>query len=280
MADGQPTGAVTTAFVLGGGGILGSAEVGMLEALLERDVTPDLIVASSVGALNGVLVAANPKQEAVATLRETWERLQRRDVFSSTVLGQVGNLVRYGTHLHSNASLRRLLSETIGEVRIEDLPVRFQCVAACIEDAAAQWFDQGPVADAVLASCAVPGLLPPVKIGDRHYMDGGLVASVPVGRAAALGGQRIFVLHVGRIEEKLTPPVRPWEVAAVAFEIARRRQFAEDMARLPPGVEVHILPAGGVPRPFTLRYRSTSSVRQRMETAYSASAEYLATHNL
>lgn len=247
----------------------------MLEALLERGTRPDLIVASSVGALNGVQVAARPEPETVAELRETWERLQTRDVFSNNVFGQVGNLVRHGTYLHSNSPLRGLLTDMIGDVRIEDLAVRFQCVAASIEDAAAHWFDSGPAADAVLASCAVPGLLPAVAIGDRHYMDGGLVASVPVGRAVALGAERIFVLHVGRIEQKLDPPTKPWEVASVAFEIARRHQFADDMALLPTGVEVHVLPTGEIPGSFGLRYRSTSAVRRRIEAAYSASAEYL-----
>ena len=64
-----------TAFVLGGGGVLGSAEVGMLEALAERSVTPDVIVASSVGALNGVVLASDPKPESVSTLKELWENL-------------------------------------------------------------------------------------------------------------------------------------------------------------------------------------------------------------
>jgi NTE family protein len=264
-----------TAFVLGGGGVLGSAEVGMLQALLEKGISPDLIVASSVGALNGLVIAASPTHQAVTNLKDIWEGLQTRDVFSSTVIGQVGNLVRHGTHLHSNVSLRRLLCDTVGDLRIEDLPIPFECVAACIEDAAAHWFDHGSAADAVLASCAVPGLLPPVRIGDRHYMDGGLVASVPVGRAALLGAHRIFVLHVGRIERKLTPPTRPWEVAAVAFEIARRHQFADDMTRLPPGVDVHVLPAGSGPGSIRLRYRSTSAVRRRMDDAYSASSAYL-----
>jgi NTE family protein len=269
-----------TAFVLGGGGVLGSAQVGMLQALLEKKVSPDLIVASSVGALNGLVVAANPSCESVSTLRRLWEGLQARDVFSSTVIGQVTNLVRHGTHLHSNLSLRRLLSQTVGERRIEDMPVHFECVAACIENAAAYWFDHGPAADAVLASCAVPGLLPPVSVDGLHYMDGGLVASVPVGRAVLLGARRVFVLQVGRIERKLAPPSRPWEVAAVAFEIARRHQFADDMARLPTGVDVHVLPAGDGPGAFRIRYRSTSAVRHRMEIAYAASNDYLETLSL
>jgi NTE family protein len=265
-----------TAFVLGGGGVLGSAEVGMLRALLERGIEPDLVVGSSVGALNGVALAASPDLAAVAALTRTWTRLQARDVFSSSVVGQLGNLVRKGTYLHDNAGLRRLIEESAGAAKIEELAVPFECVAACVEDAAAHWFSSGPVAEAVLASCAVPGLLPAVAIDGKHYMDGGLVASVPVGRAVQLGARRVFVLHVGRLERPLTVPTRPWEVALVAFEIARRHQFADDMARLPAGVEVHVLPAGHTPPALSVRYRTPSSVGRRIDAAYEASAAFLA----
>lgn len=265
----------STAFVLGGGGILGSAEVGMLRALLERGFTPDLVVGSSVGALNGLAIAARPDLDAVDRLTRTWTTLQSRDVFSSSVIGQLGNVLRHGTYLHDNWGLKHLISESAPGASIEDLQVRYQCVAACIEDASATWFDSGPVLDAVLASCAVPGLLPPVSIGAKHYVDGGLVASVPVGRAVELGATRVFVLHVGRIEKPLTLPSRPWEVALVAFEIARRHQFSADMQRVPAGVEVHVLPAGTAAETVSVRYRRTASVAERIDVAHRASSAFL-----
>jgi NTE family protein len=266
---------IDTAFVLGGGGVLGSAEVGMLRALLERRIVPDLIVGCSVGALNGAALACSPDLGGVAALAETWTQLQARDVFSSSVVGQVANLVRYGTHLHDNASLRALIEAAVQGRRFEDLQVPFECVAACVETAGAHWFQRGPVADAVLASSAVPGLLPPVGIGGRHYFDGGLVASVPVGRAVDRGAKRIFVLHVGRLEQPLRVPSRPWEVATVAFEIARRHQFADDMARLPEGAEVHLLPSGSPSPGAPLRYRHTTAVSRRIDAAYEACCQYL-----
>ena len=90
------------------------------------------------------------------------------------------------------------------------------------------------------------GCLPPVRIDGEHYFDGGLVHSIPVGRAVQLGARRVFVLHVGRIEQPLTVPRRPWEVGLVAFEIARRHRFVEEMATLPDDVIVHVLPAGSM----------------------------------
>ena len=246
----------------------------MLQALIERGITPDLIVGSSVGALNGAVVAADPSAVAVRRLAETWSELQSRSMFSASLFEQVANVVRHGTYLHSNEALRRLIVDSVSAANIEDLAVRFQCVAASIERAGAHWFDSGPVVDAVLASCAVPGLLPPVRIGDEHFVDGGLVASTPVGRAVELGASRIFVLHVGRLEQPLLPPRRPWEVGLVAFEIARRHQFVDDMTRVR-GIETHVLPSGGGVPPISIRYRDLSAVARRIEAAHQATSAYL-----
>ena len=145
--------------------------------------------------------------------------------------------------------------------------------------ASAHWFSSGPIVPAVLASCAVPGLLPPVAVNGEHFFDGGLVDSIPVGKALALGADRVYVLHVGRIERPLLPPRRPWEVGLVAFEIARRHRFHEEMAALPGDVRVHVLPSGADKRPpdlSQLRYRDNAGVGASIERAYQASAQYLA----
>jgi NTE family protein len=270
----------TTAFVLGGGGLLGAAEVGMLQALTEAGIRPDLVLGSSVGALNGAAIAAGPTPEAVARLSELWTALGVADVFASSLFGQVRTLARSHTHLHPNTRLRSLIEEQAPGQLIEELAVPFQCVAVSIESARARWFDSGPVTDAVLASCAVPGLLPPVLIDGEHYLDGGLVDSLPLGRAMALGAATIYVLHVGRIERPLQAPKWPWEVGLVAFEVARRHRFVEDLNRVPKGVRVHVLPAGDEGTPLaTLRYRDSRSVKTRIERAYQATAGYLrATH--
>src|SRR3712207_294319 len=129
-----------TAFVLGGGGHLGAHEVGMLRALLERGIVPDLVVGTSIGAINGAAVAADPTLEAVARLAGMWTRFERSDVFAGSVLGRLSTLARPRAHLHDNEGLRRLLAEALPVARIEDMPVRFECVAASIEAAAEHWF--------------------------------------------------------------------------------------------------------------------------------------------
>lgn len=264
------------AFVLGGGGVLGATQVGVLRALLEAGVRPDLVVGTSVGALNGAFLSADPSLEGVRRLESVWSDITSSDVLGGSMLRRAATLARHGTHLHENGPLRALVEHHLPGARIEDLATRFQCVAACIETAEARWFDHGPLTDAVLASSAVPGLLPPVRIDGRHYIDGGIVQSVPVGRAVALGARTVYVLHVGRIERPLTVPRRPWEVGLVAFEVARRHQFVSTMAALPEGVAVHVLPSGDDTAPLVnLRYRDTRRVASRIARAHEAAAAYL-----
>lgn len=268
------------AFVLGGGGVLGAHEVGMLRALEERGIRPDLVVGTSIGALNGAFVAADPGR-AVERLTGLWSAESVRGVFGSRVWGRLLTLARSGTHLHSPEPLQRMLDELLPVRTFEELPIPFQCVAARIETAMAHWFTEGPLTPAVLASTAAPGLLPPVRIGDAHYFDGGLVHSIPVGRAVELGATTVYVLHVGRIERDLAPPRRPWEVGMVAFEIARRHRFFEEMAALPDGLSVHVLPAGARQQKAgvdlaQMRYRNISGIHAHIERAYQASSRYLA----
>jgi NTE family protein len=271
-----PAGPGSTAFVLGGGGVLGAAEVGMLQALLEHGVRPDLVVGTSVGAINGALVAADPAPASVDRLRAVWEELTSRQVFAGSVLARARTLARTRTHLHPREPLRELLEAALPVRTFAELQVPFQCVAASIERAAERWFTDGPLVDAVLASCAVPGLLPPVEVDGEHHLDGGLVHSIPVGRAVALGAGTVYVLQVGRIDRPLRPPTRPWEVATVAFEIARRHRYAADLAALPPGVTVHVLPVGDAPPgSANLRYRDFSGVPARIDRARDAASAYL-----
>lgn len=262
-----------TAFVLGGGGVLGASEVGMARALVEAGVRPDVVLGTSIGAVNGAALARDPGRETVELLTRWWSS-EATAAFSSAPFDRLRTMTR--TALHTGAGLRRLLDDTFGEVRIDDLAVPFGCCAASIERHSEQWFESGPLVPALMASCAVPGLFPPFRVGDEHFVDGGLVNSIPVSRAVELGARTVWVLQVGRIERPLQVPTRPWEVATVAFEIARRHRFARDLATLGDGVTVHVLPTGDDSTPLTnVRYRSTTAVPRRIEAAYRATSVYL-----
>ncbi|HWG23678.1 patatin-like phospholipase family protein [Actinospica sp.] len=272
--------APVTAFVLGGGGPEGASEVGMLRALVEAGIEPDLIVGTSVGAVNGAVYAAEPGPARVKRLEAVWSGLEASGVFEGSLMTRVGTALRTRTHIHSNEPLRRLLQDAVGDGPIEQMPVRFECVAASIERAAEVWFSSGSIVTAVLASSAVPGLLPPIAYRGEHFLDGGLVDSVPVGRAVELGADRIFILHGGRVEHPLAVPRQPWQVAAVAFEISRRHRLHRALADLPDSVAVHLLPAGTpAPSPADwgryLNYRAYGRAKDRIRLAYEACAAYL-----
>jgi NTE family protein len=270
---------VTTAFVLGGGGVLGAVEVGMLRALLERDVRPDLVLGTSIGALNGALVARQPELGVIERLTDLWRSAGsgREAGYGDRPLRTVRRAVQSGTHLWSAEPLRQRLEDELGDLTFEELPVVFQVCAASIERSAEHWFSTGRVVDAVVASAAVPGLLPPARVGDEHFLDGGIVNSVPLGRAVELGATRVFVLQVGRLDRPLKPPKRPWEVARVSFEVARRHRFVRELAALPDDVECHVLPARGTSaRDDTLLgTRDFSGVQERIDATYDAARAYL-----
>ena len=253
----------------------------MLQALLEHGVHPDLVVGTSVGALHGAVVARDPTVESVQTLERTWRDVAALGIVGSSWFTDATILLRTRTHMRSSAPLRELAARLLGVETFEELAVPFQCVAACIERSAEHWFSSGRLVDAILASAAVPGVLPPVQIDGEHFIDGGLVNSVPLDRAVALGADEVFVLHVGRLDQPLAVPRRLRDVAMVAFEIARRNRFVRDLASVPEGVTVHVLPTGDPSPPayndlVQLRYRNFRGSDRRIAWAYAATDAYLA----
>ncbi|WP_243076006.1 patatin-like phospholipase family protein [Microbacterium sp. SS28] len=269
---------MSTAFVLGGGGVRGAVEIGMVRALFEAGIRPDLVVGTSIGAINGALIANDPSLGVIDTLLHAWTSPEANAVYGDSLIMQLSRLVKTKTHLNSPEPLARLLAVGLGEAsRFEDLEVPLQVVAASIERAAEHVFDSGPLIPAILASASVPGLFPATRIDDEHFIDGGIVNSIPIEQAVTAGAQRIFVLQVGRVEAPLEPPTTAVETARVAFEIARRHRFARDIATLPDGVDLYVLPSGGsLTGDDSIRaYRKLDTVRQRIDQAYEASRDFL-----
>jgi NTE family protein len=268
-----------TAFVLGGGGRWGAVEVGMLKALEEKGIRPDLILGTSIGAFNGSVIASQPGAEGVDRLVRIWKEIAASNLFSGGAYDRVKAVATLQPAMHGSAALRSLLEQVHDTAaRIEELAVPFQCVAASIERAAEHWFTEGPLIDALLATSAVPLLFPPIEIDEEHFYDGGLVNSVPLRRAVKLGADVIYVLQVGRVEAPLRPPERLYEAALISFEIARRHTFATAMQEIPDDVDVHLLPSGN-PVMFDdlrqLKWRDTGSTDELMDGAYEATMAYL-----
>jgi NTE family protein len=251
----------------------------MASALLDAGVRPDVVCGTSVGAINGAALAADPTPAGAKQLLAFWDALPNESALDGSMLRRFAEVVRRRTSLHDNNELRRMLRAWLPVQTFEELAVPFECVAASIEQAREHWFNSGELIEPVLASCALPGVFPPVRIGDEHFFDGGLVNSIPLDRAVRLGADTIWVLHVGRLEEELAPPRFLWEVGLTAFEISRRHRFHSDLERVGPEVAVHVLPSGLPQRPAStwsnLRYRDTRRISRRAELAYEATREYL-----
>lgn len=251
----------------------------MLRALQESGIGPDLILGTSIGAYNGSVIADDPGPDGIRRLTGFWQKVSGSDLFKNGMFEKVKNVATFQPAINDTRDMADLLGGIHPpDKRIEDLAVPFQCVAASIERAAEHWFTKGPLIPALLASSAIPTLFPPVRVGNEHFYDGGLVNSVPLTRAVELGASVIYVLQVGRIESPLRPPQRLYESALVSFEIARRHRFTTTFANLPENVEVHLLPSGN-PVAFDdrrqLKWRDTSDTTPMIEAAYAASTQYL-----
>ena len=182
-------------FILSGGGTLGSIQVGMLQALLEADIRPDVLVGTSIGSVNAAFLAADPSPERVEALRQLWHGVRSRDLFSLNPLRMGHALLRRGS-LFPSEKWRAFLTKNLPYDRIEDAAVALRIIATDFEDGSPVVLDSGPVVDAVLASTCLPGIFPPQRIGDHLYLDGVLSEPVPLKPAVDAGADTLYVLAV------------------------------------------------------------------------------------
>ncbi|MGB3411295.1 MAG: patatin-like phospholipase family protein [Microthrixaceae bacterium] len=260
------------AFVLSGGGNLGAIQVGMLKALVEHDVFPDVILGCSVGAMNGAGFALQPTMEGVESLEKLW-RASEGVVMPSTRIPSALQLLRKGESLHNadglSTQIRTLLD---GAHTFEDLLIPFECVAVDVESATTEWFSEGELLEPILASAALPAVYPPVTIDGRRYIDGGVVENVPIGRAVELGCRTIYVLHPGPHGRPDAEIRRPLDAALLAYWVARNSQFARDLASLPEKVEAIVLPPGERPE---LKHDDFSQTDALVAKGYENSVKFL-----
>lgn len=184
------------AFVLSGGGSLGAMQAGMLEALLERDITPDVLVGTSIGAANAAYLAADPTLPRARALSDLWRSLRPRELFPLGPIRTLKALRRDGS-LFPADPFRALIERHLPYTRVEHARVPLRIVATDFSDGTEAVLGSGSVADAVLASTALPGVFPPHPVGGRLFLDGGLVDHVPLAPAIAMGADTIYVLACG-----------------------------------------------------------------------------------
>jgi NTE family protein len=186
------------AFVLSGGASLGAAQVGMVQALYERGVVPDLIVGTSAGAINGAFLASRPPTLAtVAELAAIWRGLRRSQAVPLNPITGLLGFAGSRDHLVPGSGLSELVAEQLLDERLEQSPIPLHVVAVVVISGEELLLSQGPALDAVLASSAIPGVLPPVAWRERRLIDGGVANNTPISHAVQLGAREIFVLPTG-----------------------------------------------------------------------------------
>jgi NTE family protein len=245
-------GGTSVAFVLSGGASLGAIQVGMLRALADHGIRPDVVVGTSVGALNGAFIAGRGfTRGAIDDLAEIWLGLRRGSVFPAEPLTGLLGLLGARRNLVPAAPLRRLITRNITHDRLEDLPTPLHVIACDVLTGREVRLSRGPLADAVLASAAIPGVFPPVAWEGRLLVDGGVVNNTPISHALDLHPTHIYVLPTGGPCELTQPPRGALGLLIHATSLLVAQRFASEaitlagrsrVTVLPPPCPIHVQP--------------------------------------
>jgi NTE family protein len=232
--------------VLAGGASLGALQVGMLRALYERGITADLLVGTSAGALNAAYLASRPQTvQTIKELAQVWRSLHRQDVFPIHPPTLIGGLASHRNHLVPDRPLRRLIARHVRLEHLEQAEIPLHLVCFDLLGGEEVRLSQGLALDAVVAAAAIPGVLPPVRWGERVLVDGGVVNNTPISHPVELGAERIFVLPTSdRACWALPMPPRGALDAAVhAFTLMVDARLQGDLAEYATQAELIVLPA-------------------------------------
>ena len=235
--EGQPK----TAFVFAGGGSFGAIQVGMLHSLVSHGIAADMVLGSSVGALNGAYYAGAPTLEGVRELEAIWRSLRRQDIFPVTWRTLLG-FVRRRDFLVTPDGLRKLINTHLPYRNLEDAKIPIHVIATDILSAETVVLSKGPACEAILASAAIPAAFAPVQMSDLFLADGAISSNTPVRAAVARGAQRLIILPTGYACARQTPPVGAVANALHALTLLIARQLISELEHLPPEIDYYVLP--------------------------------------
>jgi NTE family protein len=268
----DPTPVHRTAFVLAGGGSRGAVQVGMLAELTDRGIRADRVFGASVGAINGAAYAGNPTAEGIERMARIWRDVKGTDVFPKSALDGPWAFFQKRASVHSNSGLRAIIEAGIDYENLEDTTIPFEVVTTSLTDGRERWLGHGNAVEAILASSAIPSILPPIVIDGDVLIDGGVVNNVPISRAILAGCTRIYVLLCGPLHYHPPAPRRPVEAALTAFFVAMHARFMRELTELPPGIEVVVFSGGGEP---SAQYRDFSATAGLVEEGRAEVADVL-----
>ena len=262
-----------TAFVLAGGGALGAAHVGTLRALLEHGIVPDLVVGTSVGALNAAAFAQEPTLAGLDHLQEGWLHAGQAMMGRDRRIVELVHLASKRAALYDSASLRRVVSAMIEIKDLSDAHIPVGIVATAVDADPERCYWSGPAVDLLMASCAIPAIFPPVTANGVTLIDGGVSNNIPLSHAVRSGATTIFVLLCGsRLTAAEGFGSRPFDHILAAFALSRQARVARDFEEVPANVAVAVLPAPAIGRLF---YTDLSRSGEIIDRAYQLSSEVL-----
>ncbi|MFA5885150.1 MAG: patatin-like phospholipase family protein [Acidimicrobiia bacterium] len=263
---------MTTAFVLSGGASLGAVQVGMLHALADRGIRPDLVFGSSAGAINAAWVAGDPQLDHVDDLAKIWIALRSREIFPVRPLtGLLGFLGRRDS-LVPPTGLRRLLERHVTFARLEDAPIPVAVIATEVTTGREVVLQRGSTVDAVLASAAIPAVFPPVTIDGRVLMDGGVVNNTPISNAVDAGATRIYVLPTGYACALTRAPMSALGMTLQAISLLIEQQLIRDVDEFQDRVDLRVIPPLC---PQTVLPADFSHARELIDRARASAREWL-----
>ncbi|WP_245445079.1 patatin-like phospholipase family protein [Pseudaminobacter soli (ex Li et al. 2025)] len=230
-----------TAFVLAGGGSFGAIQVGMLRSLASRGIVADMVVGSSVGALNGAYYAGDPTIEGVRRLETIWRGLRRRDVFPLRLRTTVGFLYRRDFLVTSDA-LRRLVERNLAYRNLEEAKIPVHIVTTDVLTGGCVVLSAGPAAQAIIASAAIPAAFAPVRFNNLYLADGAVSSNTPVKVAVARGARRLIVLPTGYACALDKPPVGAVASALHALTLLITRQLVAELEALDDSIDFFVVP--------------------------------------
>src|SRR4030088_2681225 len=233
--------ATKTAFVFAGGGSFGAIQVGMLHSLAAHGITADMVVGSSVGALNGAFYAGDPTLKGVERLEDIWRGLTRQDVFPMSWRTVLSFLWRRD-FLISHDGLRKLIDDHIPYRNLQDAKVPVHIVTTDIITGDSVVLSEGSTSEAIVASTAIPGAFAPIRYKDFYLADGAISSNTPIRIAVAKGAQRLIVLPTGYACASHAPPVGAVANALHALTLLISRQLVIELEGLDPSIEYFVVP--------------------------------------
>lgn len=233
---------VRTAFVFAGGGSLGAIQVGMLKTLVAHGIGADLVVGASVGAINAACFAGDPTPDGVARLETIWRGLRRSDVFPTPTLRGLMTVFSRRDHLVDPSPLSRLLHRHLPIERLEE--ARLPCVVVTTDllEGIEVRVASGPAVPALVASAAIPGVFPPVRIDGRYLIDGSVANHSPISAAVESGAKRVFVLPTGYSCARKSPPEGVIDMALHGLNILTVGKLMSAVQRFARDVEISVVP--------------------------------------